>query len=84
MGSLGHYFISQAAKRADTVVITPFQYTSFYMGHNYGVTYFYNEIPSRIVVFGGLLIFISGVYIMYREHIKNKQFVKEGIIKGLN
>ena len=83
MGSLGHYFISQAAKRADTVVITPFQYTSFIWVIIMGYI-FYNEIPSRIVVFGGLLIFISGIYIMYREHIKNKQFVKEGIIKGLN
>ena len=29
MGSLGHYFIAQAAKSAEVVVITPFEYTSF-------------------------------------------------------
>ena len=29
MGSLGHYFLSQAAKSAEVVVITPFEYTSF-------------------------------------------------------
>jgi drug/metabolite transporter (DMT)-like permease len=29
MGSLGHYFMSQAAKNAEVVVISPFEYTSF-------------------------------------------------------
>lgn len=75
MGSLGHYFISQAAKRADTVVITPFQYSSFIWVIIMGYI-FYDEIPSKIVIFGGLLIIISGIYIVYREHIKNNKFIK--------
>ena len=29
MGSLGHYFMAQAAKSAEVIVITPFEYTSF-------------------------------------------------------
>ena len=76
MGSFGHYFISQAAKHADTVVITPFQYSSFIWVIIMGYI-FYDEIPSRIVILGGLLIIISGVYIVYREHIKNKKIIRE-------
>ena len=79
MGSLGHYFISQAAKRAETVVITPFQYTSFIWVIIMGYI-FYNEIPSRIVVFGGLLIIMSGIYIVYREHIKNKKITQRELL----
>ena len=45
---------------------------------------FFSEIPRPVVILGGLLIIISGIYIVYREHIKNKQLVKEGIIKDLN
>ena len=37
MGSLGHYFMAQAAKNAEVVVITPFEYTSFIFLGSYGV-----------------------------------------------
>ena len=45
MGSLGHYFMSQAAKSAEVVVITPFEYTSFIFLGIMGY-FFYNEIPG--------------------------------------
>ena len=48
MGSLGHYFISQAAKRADTVVITPFEYSAFIwviiMGYIFAMKVFWKMI----------------------------------------
>ena len=72
MGSLGHFFISQAAKYADVVMISPFEYTSFlfvaFMGY-----YFYGEVPTNSIYFGGLLIIISGLYIIYREHVLEEQ-----------
>ena len=67
MGSLGHFFISQAAKHADVVVISPFEYTSFIFVALMGY-YFYGEVPTNSIYFGGLLIIISGLYIAYREH----------------
>jgi len=67
MGSLGHYFMSQAAKNAEVVVISPFEYTSFifvgFMGY-----FFYNEIPNSSIVIGGILIILGGLYIVYREN----------------
>ena len=70
MGSLGHFFISQAAKYADVVVISPFEYTSFLFVSLMGY-YFYGEIPEFSIYLGGILIILSGIYIAYREHQNN-------------
>ncbi|PPR42547.1 MAG: Riboflavin transporter [Alphaproteobacteria bacterium MarineAlpha5_Bin11] len=67
MGSLGHYFMSQAAKRADTAVITPFEYSAFLWVIILGY-FFLGEIPNKTVILGGVLIVISGIYIIYREN----------------
>ena len=68
MGSFGHYFMSQAAKFADVVVISPFEYSSFIFVGVMGY-YFYDEVPGISIILGGLLIILSGVYIAYREHM---------------
>ena len=66
MGSLGHYFMSQAAKNAEVVVISPFEYSSFIFVGIMGYI-FYNEVPSISIIIGGILIILGGVYIAYRE-----------------
>ena len=66
MGSLGHYFMSQAAKNAEVVVISPFEYSSFIFVGIMGYL-FYNEVPSISIITGGILIIAGGVYIAYRE-----------------
>jgi len=66
MGSLGHYFMSQAAKNADVAVTSPFEYSSFIFVGLMGYFFFY-EIPTNSVIIGGILIIISGVYVAYRE-----------------
>ena len=66
MGSLGHYFMSQAAKNAEVVVISPFEYSSFIFVGIMGYI-FYNEVPSISIIIGGILIIAGGVYIAYRE-----------------
>jgi len=71
MGSLGHYFMSQAAKFADVVVISPFEYSSFIFVGVMGY-YLYDEVPGISIIMGGLLIILSGFYIAYREHLINK------------
>ena len=81
MGSLGHYFMSQAAKSAEVVVITPFEYTSFIFLGVMGY-FFYNEIPDTSVFVGMLLIVLSGIYIVYREQQKKKNIISESILKN--
>ena len=66
MGSLGHYFMSQAAKNAEVVIISPFEYSSFLFVGIMGYI-FYNEVPSISIIIGGILIIAGGVYIAYRE-----------------
>ena len=66
MGSMGHYFMSQAARHADVAVTSPFEYSSFIFVGLMGYFFFY-EIPSNSVIVGGILIIISGVYVAYRE-----------------
>jgi drug/metabolite transporter (DMT)-like permease len=81
MGSLGHYFIAQAAKSAEVVVITPFEYTSFIFLGVMGY-FFYNEVPGASVFIGMLLIVLSGIYIVYREQQKKKSIVNQTILKN--
>ena len=66
MGSMGHYFMSQAARHADVAVTSPFEYSSFIFVGLMGYFFFY-EIPSNSVIIRGILIIISGVYVAYRE-----------------
>ena len=70
MGSMGHYFMSQAAKHADVAVTSPFEYSSFIFVGVMGYVFFY-EIPSHSVVLGSMLIILSGVYVAYRERLNN-------------
>ena len=81
MGSLGHYFMAQAAKSAEVIVITPFEYTSFIFLGIMGY-FFYNEVPDTSVFIGMFLIILSGIYIVYREQQKNKNIVSQTILKN--
>ena len=81
MGSLGHYFLSQAAKSAEVVVITPFEYTSFIFLGVMGY-FFYNEVPDSSVFIGALLIVLSGIYIVYREQQKKNKIISQTILKN--
>ena len=81
MGSLGHYFMAQAAKSAEVVVITPFEYTSFIFLGVMGY-FFYNEVPGASVFIGMFLIILSGIYIVYREQQKKSSIVSQTILKN--
>ena len=81
MGSLGHYFMAQAAKSAEVIVITPFEYTSFIFLGIMGY-FFYNEVPDTSVFIGMFLIILSGIYIVYREQQKKRSIVSQTILKN--
>ena len=81
MGSLGHYFLSQAAKNAEVMVVTPFEYSSFIFVTVMAYA-FYNEIPDVSIILGVLLIIISGIYIVYREQQKKKDIINLTIFKN--
>ncbi len=66
IGSLGHYFLSLAARNAEVIVITPFEYSSFIFVTILAYI-FYNQVPDISIYIGALFIIISGIYIVYRE-----------------
>ena len=68
MGSLGHFFMSQAAKHADVAVTSPFEYSSFVFVGIMGFLFF-AEIPSKSIINGGILIILGGLYVAYRERL---------------
>ncbi len=70
MGSLGHLFMSQAAKYADVAVTSPFEYSSFIFVGLMGFLIF-SEIPTYSIYLGGFIIIFSGIFIAYRERKNN-------------
>ena len=53
--------MSQAAKNADVAVTSPFEYTSFIFVGVMGYLFF-AEIPGQSVIYGGILIILSGIF----------------------
>ena len=70
MGSIGHFFMSQAAKHADVAVTSPFEYSSFIFVGSMGFLIF-AEVPTYSIYFGGFIIISSGIFIAYRERKNN-------------
>ena len=70
IGSMGHYFLSLAAKNAEVTVITPFEYSSFIFVTILAYV-FYNQVPDITIYIGAIFIIFSGIYIVFREQ-KNK------------
>ena len=70
MGSLGHLFMSQAAKYADVAVTSPFEYSSFIFVGLMGFL-IYAEVPTYSIYLGGCFIIFSGIFIAYRERKNN-------------
>ena len=70
MGSLGHLFMSQAAKYADVAVTSPFEYSSFIFVGLMGFLIF-EEVPTYSIYIGGFIIIFSGIFIAYRERKNN-------------
>ena len=70
MGSLGHLFMSQAAKYADVALTSPFEYSSFIFVGSMGYL-IYSEVPTLSIYIGGLIIISTGIFIAYRERKNN-------------
>ena len=70
VGSIGHYFLSLAAKNAEVTVIAPFEYSSFVFVTILAYI-FYNQIPDITIYIGAVFIIISGIYIVFKEQKNN-------------
>lgn len=66
MATLGHLCMAQSLKMADATVVVPMDYTRMLWAAGVGFLFF-GEFPDLLTWVGGTVIFLSTVYITYRE-----------------
>jgi drug/metabolite transporter (DMT)-like permease len=74
-GFLTQLFMAQSLKIGEITLIMPIQFNKLIWLSIIGFIFF-NEIPDIWVWIGAIMIFISIVYITYRETINKKSFIK--------
>ena len=72
-----HYLFAMANKYAEASSIAPIEYTAFIWTGLLGY-FFLNEIPSMTVIVGGIIIIISGIYLV---HVESKSIYSININK---
>jgi len=65
-GSYAHVFMAQALKEGDANVVTPVEFFKLIWATLFGYLLF-GELPGISVYIGGAMVFLSAVYIAYRE-----------------
>ena len=70
-GLLSHWCLAQAFKMSDTTFVMPLQFTKLIWASFIGL-FIFAEQPDIWTWIGGVIIFISVVYITYREAFKKK------------
>ena len=70
-GLLSHWCLAQAFKMSDTTFVMPLQFTKLIWASLIGL-FLFAEHPDIWTWVGGVIIFISVVYITYREAFKKK------------
>ena len=74
-GLLSHWCLAQAFKMSDTTFVMPLQFTKLIWASLIGL-FVFAEKPDILTWVGGIIIFISVVYITYREAFKKKGTTK--------
>ncbi len=69
----GGLLTSRAFSMADTAIVAPFHYIQLLWGTLFGILIF-STVPDIWMGLGALLIVFSGIYIIYREHVKKEDF----------
>jgi len=66
----GILLTSRAFSIADTAMVAPFHYIQLLWGTAFGILIFSN-VPDVWTGLGALIIVFSGIYLIYREHVRN-------------
>ena len=74
-GLLSHWCLAQAFKLSDTTFVMPLQFTKLIWASLIGL-FIFAEQPDFLTWVGGVIIFISIIYITYREAFKKKGTAK--------
>ena len=71
-GTLVHWFLNEALKRADITALLPLDYLRLIWSVSLGFIFF-NEVPLITIWIGSAIIVLSTSYIAYRQLKKSKQ-----------
>jgi len=69
---VGILMTSRAFSMADTVIVAPFHYVQLLWGTAFGIIIF-ATVPDIWTGLGASIIVFSGIYLIYREHVKNQE-----------
>jgi drug/metabolite transporter (DMT)-like permease len=67
LGTMGHYFLIKAFELKPASTLAPFGYTSILWSIFLGYVVF-GDFPDEWTIIGIVIIFLSGLYILQREH----------------
>ncbi len=76
ISGIGFYALSQAYRLADASVVTPFEYTYLPWAVLWGFVFFGN-LPDLETWMGLVLIVGAGLFILFRESVKNRSVVRK-------
>ncbi|MEL6423059.1 MAG: DMT family transporter [Pseudomonadota bacterium] len=74
ISGIGMYCLSEAYRRGEASVVTPFEYTGLIWATLFGFLIF-AEIPSWSTVLGMALIVLAGLGVIYRENRRDRPIV---------
>jgi len=72
LGALGYLLVTQGVRVAPLSVVTPFRYTRLLFLLFLGVVFF-GERPDAWTLAGAALIVASGIYAMWRDHVRAQE-----------
>jgi drug/metabolite transporter (DMT)-like permease len=68
----GHYFMIEAFRHAEVVIVSPFRYITILWAIGLGYLA-WGDLPDRYVAAGILMVVASGLYILHREIVVGRQ-----------
>jgi drug/metabolite transporter (DMT)-like permease len=68
LGAVGHFFMIKAFEKAPASLLAPFSYTSLVWATLLGFVLF-RDLPDAWTIVGGIIIFLSGIYVIKRESV---------------
>ena len=80
VGVGGFGFLLQAYRIADPAVVSPYEYSFLIWMILWGYL-FWGDIPSASEAAGMLLIVSAGIYMFYREHIRNQELATDTTLR---
>lgn len=75
VGACGGYLISQAYRLSEAALIAPYEYLALITAIIWGITIF-GEWPDALAWLGIAVILCSGLFVMWREAVRNRQTPK--------